>query len=196
MENATDGFCGTFYAAKLLGVSVGTVQGLVEKGQLQAWKTKGGHRRVSMQSIRDYQREKGIPESSEHTKELRVLVVDDDQPSLEAIKSHFEKWEFPLDLTVMTSAMEAMIDIGTLKPDLLLTDLKMPGVDGFELLRTLRKNPGFCSMILVAMTGLSAREIQEHGGLPASTIVMRKPLDMNWLNGFATGLIAGKQSSD
>lgn len=195
MENTPDGFCGTFYAAKLLGVSVGTVQGLVEKGQLQAWKTKGGHRRISMQSIRDYQQEKGIPEVTEHTAELRVLVVDDDLPTLEAIKSHFEKWEFPLDLTVMTSAMEAMIDIGSLKPDLLLTDLKMPGVDGFELLRTLRNNPGFSSMILAAMTGMSAREIQERGGLPRSTIVMKKPLDMNWLNGFATGLVAGKRTS-
>lgn len=195
MEKSPEDFCGTFYAAKLLGVSVGKVQGLVEKGQLQAWKTKGGHRRISMQSIRDYQRENGLPEISDHTTELRVLVVDDDQPTLETIKAYFEKWEFPLDLTVMTSAMEAMIDISSLKPDLLLTDLKMPGVDGFELLRTLRKNPGFSSTILVAMTGLSAHEIQARGGLPTSTIIMRKPLEMNWLNGFATGLIAGKRSS-
>ena len=49
-------YCGTTYAAKLLGLSVGTIQTLVEKTELQAWKTQGGHRRISMQSIRDYQR--------------------------------------------------------------------------------------------------------------------------------------------
>jgi len=45
-------YCGTTYAAKLLGLSVGTIQTLVEKAELQAWKTQGGHRRISMQSIR------------------------------------------------------------------------------------------------------------------------------------------------
>ena len=49
-------YCGTTYAAKLLGLSVGTIQTLVEKTELQAWKTQGGHRRIAMQSIRDYQR--------------------------------------------------------------------------------------------------------------------------------------------
>ena len=49
-------YCGTTYAAKLLGLSVGTIQTLVEKNELQAWKTQGGHRRISMPSIREYQR--------------------------------------------------------------------------------------------------------------------------------------------
>ena len=49
-------YCGTTYAAKLLGLSVGTIQTLVEKNELQAWKTQGGHRRISMPSIREYQK--------------------------------------------------------------------------------------------------------------------------------------------
>jgi len=48
-----DDYCGTTYAAKLLGLSVGTVQSLVERNELHAWKTQGGHRRISMPSIRD-----------------------------------------------------------------------------------------------------------------------------------------------
>jgi excisionase family DNA binding protein len=46
-------YCGTTYAAKLLGLSVGTIQTLVEKNELQAWKTQGGHRRISMPSMRN-----------------------------------------------------------------------------------------------------------------------------------------------
>ena len=49
-------FCGTSFAAKKLGLSVGTVQSLVEKNELKAWKTDGGHRRISMQSIAEYQK--------------------------------------------------------------------------------------------------------------------------------------------
>jgi excisionase family DNA binding protein len=51
-----DGYCGSSYAAKVLGVSVGTVHGLVKSNELKAWKTQGGHRRISLQSIQDYQR--------------------------------------------------------------------------------------------------------------------------------------------
>jgi excisionase family DNA binding protein len=55
IPDASDEYCGTSYAAKLLNLSVGTVQTLVEKNELTAWKTQGGHRRISIQSIRDYQ---------------------------------------------------------------------------------------------------------------------------------------------
>jgi excisionase family DNA binding protein len=70
--------CGTVYAAKLLGLSVGTVQSLVEKNELQAWRTRGGHRRISLQSIRDYQRVHGLPSDGDKDALMRVLVVDDD----------------------------------------------------------------------------------------------------------------------
>ena len=190
---STDDYCGTFFAARLLGLSVGTVQGLVEKGDLQAWKTKGGHRRISMQSIREYQRKNGLTEIPEKTQFLKVLVVEDDAIMLEVFKSTIDGWSLPVDCSLMSSAMEALIDINTIKPDLLITDLNMPGVDGFELLRTLRANTSFSSMVLVAMTGLSTAEIAERGGLPAQAVTIQKPVDMRWLQGFIAALVAIRQ---
>lgn len=46
-----ESFCGTSYASKVLGISIGTVQGLVERNELRAWRTNGGHRRISLKSI-------------------------------------------------------------------------------------------------------------------------------------------------
>jgi len=186
-------YCGTFFAAKLLGLSVGTIQALVEKNELHAWKTQGGHRRISMHSIRDYQRQHGMKEAPAKTQYLKVLVVEDDAAMLEVFKSTIDGWTLPLDCSLMSSAMEALIDINTIKPDLLITDLKMPGVDGFELLRTLRANPAFSSMVLVAMTGLSPEEIAERGGLPAQAVTIQKPVDMRWLQGFLAALVAIRQ---
>jgi excisionase family DNA binding protein len=186
-------YCGTFYAAKLLGLSVGTVQSLVEKNELQAWKTKGGHRRISMQSIRDYQRQHGQAETAARASFLKVLIVEDDVATLEMFKATVDGWALPIDVSLMSSAMEALIDINTIKPDVLITDLSMPGVDGFELLRTLRANPSFASMVLVAMTGLSAAEVAERGGLPAQTVSVQKPVDMRWLQGFVAAVVALRQ---
>lgn len=47
-------YCGTSQAAKILGVSVGTVQSMVEQEILIAWKTMGGHRRISLDSIKEF----------------------------------------------------------------------------------------------------------------------------------------------
>ena len=44
---SSEDYCGTSDAAKLLGLSVATVQSLVEKGEIEAWKTLGGHRRIA-----------------------------------------------------------------------------------------------------------------------------------------------------
>lgn len=186
-------YCGTFYAAKLLGLSVGTIQALVEKNELTAWKTKGGHRRISMESIREYQRQHGLAETAEKGKFLKILVVEDDPATLEVFKSTIDSWTLPIDVSLMTSAMEALIDINTLKPDVLITDLNMPGVDGFELLRTLRANASFSSMVLVAMTGLSTEEVLEHGGLPAQVVTVQKPVEMRWFQGFVAALVALRQ---
>jgi excisionase family DNA binding protein len=148
--------CGTVYAAKLLGLSVGTVQSLVEKNELQAWRTRGGHRRISLQSIRDYQRVHGLPSDGDKDALMRVLVVDDDAASLEVFRKTMAAWNLPLDCTTVSSALEAIIDIGSLKPDVLITDLRMPGVDGFELLRTLNGSPNYASLLVIGFSCLSS----------------------------------------
>jgi excisionase family DNA binding protein len=190
-----DDFCGTFYAAKMLGLSVGTVQALVEKNELTAWKTQGGHRRISMQSILEYQkRHLKMASSVDDTPwRLKMMVVDDDPALLSVVQACLDQWNLPIDCTVMTSAMEALIDISSLKPDLLFTDLVMPGVDGFELLRTLRSNALFGDMVFVAMTGLDDAAIEQRGGLPPRTVIVHKPLDRNWLHGFLSAQVSIRQ---
>ena len=130
-------YCGTTYAAKLLGLSVGTIQTLVEKNELQAWKTQGGHRRISMPSIREYQRKHNMLtiQTEPRDNRLRVLLVEDDAVTREMLRGYCNRSSMPVDCTAMSSGLEALIDISSIKPDVLITDLDMPGVDGFELLR-------------------------------------------------------------
>lgn len=193
LASISEDVCGTFFAAKVLGVSVSTVQGLVERGELQAWKTRGGHRRISVQSIREYQVRHGLSATPAPSSQFHILVVEDDPLTLELFRASIERWNLAVDCTTMASALEALMDISTLKPDLLLTDLMMPGVDGFELLRTLRGNPDFSSMVMVAMTGLSAEEVKEKGDLPSNTLTIQKPIHMQWLHGFVSAMLMVRQ---
>lgn len=187
-------YCGTTYAAKLLGLSVGTIQTLVEKNELQAWKTQGGHRRISMPSIREYQRKHNMLTVQTPTNEtrLRVLLVEDDAVTREMLRDYCNRSSMPVDCTAMSSGLEALIDIASIKPDVLITDLDMPGVDGFELLRTLQQNPNFSRMTRLVLSALTPEEIKARGGLPENVVFMSKPINMDWFNGFFTAFMAGR----
>ena len=190
-------YCGTTYAAKLLGLSVGTIQTLVEKNELQAWKTQGGHRRISMPSIREYQRKHSMLATAADARDnrLRVLLVEDDAVTREMLRDFCNRCAMPVDCTAMSSGLEALIDIASIQPDVLIADLNMPGVDGFELLRTLRNNPQFNKMTCLVVSALSPEEIESRGGLPEGTIFMAKPVNMHWFNGFFAAMMAGRQAA-
>src|SRR5512140_1912828 len=112
---AGEEYCGTTFAAKLLKLSVATVQGLVEAGQLEAWKTRGGHRRISMRSLAEYMKHHGLEQTvtAETHNRLRVLIVEDDKTMRNLYRARLQASELPIDFTVMGSALEALMDIGS-----------------------------------------------------------------------------------
>ena len=195
--DAPEDFCGTTYAAKLLGLSVGTVQSLVERNELHAWKTQGGHRRISMPSIREYQRKHNMPQTNDEADQpqLKVLAVDDDPVVLEMLRQFSLHCQFPVDLSTMSSGLEALIDIASIQPNVLIVDLNMPDVDGFEVLRKLRSNVQFDKMSCLAVSALTPEEIKARGGLPEGVVFMPKPLKTQWLNGFMVAILATQQAS-
>jgi excisionase family DNA binding protein len=192
IPDSTDEYCGTSYAAKLLNLSVGSVQSLVEKNELVAWKTQGGHRRISIQSIYQYQNRANLsPKAQSHNgKYLRVMVVEDDVNSRAMYQAHFDSWDLPIDAVMQVSAIEALLDIPVVKPQVLMADLRMPGIDGVEMLRQLSAHPQFTKMSVIVITGLSDDEIAAYGELPAGTHVLRKPVDMGWLKGYFQAMLS------
>ncbi len=181
--------CGTLHAAKLLGLSVGTIQALVERGYLRAWKTKGGHRRIYMKSIKDFQLANGLKVT--HTaspSSLRMLVVDDDPVFLTLVKRSSTNWNVSTDCITMSSAIEALMRISSLAPKLLLIDLDMPKVDGFEFTKQLRANTQFSHMHIIAVTAMKHAQVGQLGGLPHGVLLMEKPIDMRWLGGYLAAL--------
>ena len=189
---SSDDYCGTSYAAKLLGLSVATVQALVEKGEIDAWKTLGGHRRIAINSINAYLA-KNSPQLSrvsvDAKSRLRVLLVEDDEATRELYQLQIESWDLPVDCTWMPSALEALMDIASMRPDLLITDLSMPGVDGIEMLRALKRNVQLADMQVIVISGLAPEAIQARGGIPLRAHLMQKPVNFDWLQGYMTAMV-------
>ncbi|MCZ8254218.1 MAG: response regulator [Polaromonas sp.] len=193
---SSEDYCGTSYAAKLLGLSVATVQSLVEKGEIEAWKTLGGHRRIALKSINAYLA-KNSPQltrvDTDPKHRLRVLMVEDDEATRDLYRCQFEEWDLPVDCTWMPSALEAMMDIASMRPDLLITDLSMPGVDGIEMLKTLKRNQQLADMQIVVISGLAPEAVEARGGLPPHAHLLQKPVNFDWLHGYLTALLTANR---
>lgn len=196
ISNMSD-HCGTFEAARLLGLSVGTVQTLVEQGELSAWKTPGGHRRIYLESIERYQqshgKNKSLPPPASGVDDLTVMVVEDDETTLAVFRAAFENWQLPVDFVFMSSGVKALLEISHVRPQLLITDLMMPGVDGFDLVATLDRDATYAGLMIVAITSLSAEDIANRGGLPSRVQVLSKPVNLSWLHGFVAALVAHRR---
>ncbi|MBL4850091.1 MAG: response regulator [Planctomycetes bacterium] len=78
---------------------------------------------------------------------MRVLVVDDNDSNLEYARQVLvSRW----DVTVAAGGAEALEALAAGAPDLLLLDLSMPGVDGWEVLNSVRSNPATKALTVVA----------------------------------------------
>lgn len=175
-------YLSTRTAATLLGLSVGTVQKMVESGVLEAWKTGGGHRRILASSVRSYMGQREGAKSS--LMPLDILVAEDD-PILQALyRGAFEKWDLPLKLRIVDNGFDGLLQVGTRQPDVLITDLMMPGMDGFDMIRRLRANKDLASMEIVVVSSMEPAQILEKGALPHDVMVYQKPVPLLEIKGY------------
>jgi excisionase family DNA binding protein len=168
----------TRQAATRLGVALRTVQLWVEQGSLEAWKTVGGHRRVYVNSVeRMIAARASETEARSPAQPLKLLVVEDDPHLRRLFELEVPSWPFPIELTLANDGFEGLLRTGTHHPDVIITDLMMPGMDGFRMIDALRKDPTVSAHIVV-VTALDAGSISDRGGLPPGIRVLRKPARM------------------
>ncbi|QJE01916.1 response regulator [Massilia forsythiae] len=180
-------FYSTAEAAKILGVSHRTVQLWVEAGTLQAWKTAGGHRRIAAASLEHVlagRRQALAPAAAEPVREAprltKVLIVDDDATLLRLYELEIAGWGLPLQIIKAGDGFEALLKIGEQRPDILISDLSMPGMDGFRMVNSLRANPQQEGLHIIIVSGLDVSTIKSLG-LPADIPVFSKPVPFGQL---------------
>lgn len=185
----------TRQAAQRLGVSLGTVQHMVESGVLEAWKTVGGHRRIPLSALEAYleRRLAMTPSVTEAREGLDVLIAEDD-PNLQALyRATMQRWNLPLRLRIVNNGFDGLLQVGQSMPDILIADLMMPGMDGFEMIRRLRGNPDLARMDILVVSAIAEQEAEQRAQLPADVTVFAKPIPFHEIKGFLLGRLALRQ---
>lgn len=160
-------------AAQICGVNFRTVMRWIDRGLLPAYRLPGrGDRRVLREELQRFMLENGIPDQSTHVLPRRVLITDDEPGMARAIErvlrgAHFET-------AIAANGFEAGAMLQTFKPGIMTLDLRMPGMDGLDVLRYLQKADfpvQFKTLIVSADTETRLQEaltLGAHG-------VLRKP---------------------
>ncbi|WP_457418007.1 response regulator [Roseateles sp. P5_E7] len=171
----------TAHVAKRMGVSIPTVQRWVDAGQLPAWKTLGGHRRIdaaSADALFDTQQpaEPAPPDAAAATEALKVVIVDDNPDDRDLLAALAEE-AFPgAVIQAVENGFLGLLAIGQLRPQVVLTDIQMPKMDGIELLRQLSREEAGLPQVLVAVSSLDAQQLAQRGGVPEAVHHIQKPI--------------------
>jgi len=128
-----------------------------------------------------------VPEASnEQTRRLRLLIVDDNADSVDALGMWLRIEGHDTDLAY--SGEEALTLAVARRPDAVVLDLALPGIDGYEVARRLRAQAGFERVCFIAMTGFGAPADRERARLAGFDHHMVKPIDYGVFSKLLAGL--------
>jgi excisionase family DNA binding protein len=136
-------------AAKYLGIAQSTVRVWTDSGRLPVFYTPGGHRRFLRSDLDAFIQRNGA--GSRARGDAVVLVVDDDPRLREFIRVNLE---FDgMRVREASTAEEGLAALDNDPPDLVMLDVTLPGIDGWEMLRRVREKHGIETLPVVMFSG-------------------------------------------
>jgi excisionase family DNA binding protein len=196
---APDEVCTTQQAAEILGISVSSVQQLVEAGVIEAWKTKGGHRRIPRHAVLAY---KSAPSSAALRATaglaaapaadglVSIMVIEDNPMQRALYQRQIGSWGLPVRLAFCENGYQALLQIARGQPDVLLADIVMDGIDGYEVVKTILDDPKLASMQIAILSGLTEQQLAARGGVPPGVVFFAKPVNYDELRGYLRACVA------
>ncbi len=169
-----------FTASKYCKVSPKTIINWIEAGHIRAYKTVGGHRRINKADLEFFMQKQGIPIPEEGPSEgrKRILVVDDDPIIVETIVQALEEDEFDYEVISAADGFEAGIQVSHFKPHLILLDIMMPDIKGYEVCKKIKSNVETKDIKIIVLSAYldeeKFKQMKENG----ADICFSKPLPL------------------
>ncbi len=171
----------TRQVGKICHVTVSAVINWIDSGVLHAFKTIGGHRRVLRKDLIDFLTKHNfpIPVELEFSGEKKILIIDDDKRFLKSFIALLKKRIGKCEIHTASDGFEAGRAFTRIKPDLILLDLKLPGIDGFRVCKLIRKYDN--KSIIIAITGYNSDESRRKALSAGANYYFAKPANIDEL---------------
>ncbi len=136
--------------AQFCGVSRPAVVEWISRGLLPARLTEGGHRRVGRPALASFLKVQGYRMPLEVARERPlVFAIDDEAIWRQTIQSHLQP---DFEVETFAQGADVLLACGARRPDVVVLDMRMPGMDGEQLLDALSKSTALAETLLVSLT--------------------------------------------
>lgn len=167
-------------ASKYCNVSTKTIINWIEAGGLPALKTVGGHRRIRKDDLDKFLQKKSLPlpEEAKTEERKKILVVDDDRIIVETIVQALEEDEYGYEVISAADGFEAGLQVSHFKPDLIILDIMMPDINGYEVCRKIKSNPAERDIKIIALSAYLDAEAFDQMKSSGADACFSKPLPL------------------
>jgi excisionase family DNA binding protein len=203
-ERSPPKFLSSIEVASACGVSTRTVSNWIRDGAIPAHRTVGGHGRVAVEDLRRFLVERGMPvppglgggeparamrpaaAPEPEARRRRVLVIDDDETLLQVVREFLTSSGYEVE-TARHGFLAGYL-AGHHRPDVILLDIMMPGLDGYEVLSLMRRRPEARGIPVIACTSLKGPEVEARVRGAGFHAYVKKPIDFRALLQLLEGL--------
>jgi excisionase family DNA binding protein len=176
--------------AKRCNVSRTTVYRWIVNGHLKAYSLPSGHFRVTPEDLEGFRKSFGIPDvdlistkREAANDKVHVLIADDHPDMVLLLRKVVERYLPEAMVHEAMNGVDTCIVVGTVRPQLLLLDIMMPGMDGFAVLQELLRRPELAGSKVVVVSAYEPFDrVEEMGRLnPQVVSCVRKPVSVDTL---------------
>jgi len=162
-------------AAKICAVNRTTMLRWVTAGKIEAYSTVGGHKRILSKVLKKWLSDNQLPfDINDFQKEkTRILIIDDDQSILNYVAKILRG--ITIDIETASDGFKAGKKIAEFKPDLVILDLSMPNMDGFEVCKTIKNDPDTSAIKILVLTGHATDKNRNEALSCGADIFLKKP---------------------
>jgi len=177
--------------ARYCEVNVTTVKRWIREGHLKGFQTPMGHFKVVKTDFIQFLRENHMPidESILGSTELKVLVIDDDPGMIKTIVLTLESLNYNLRVDTATDGYDGLMKIGNAVPNLLILDLNMPKIDGYEVIKRVKNTEDYKSAEIMVVSSTLNEETEKKLIDIGVSKYLKKPFKLSELKEEVTHLL-------
>jgi DNA-binding response OmpR family regulator len=157
-----------------------TLWKFVKSGALKASRTPGGHYRILKEDLQTFMLEREMyPIANNQSFSRKILIVDDDIHTQKLLTEALSNHKYETE--VASDGFSAGIKIKEFKPSLIILDLIMPGMNGFEVCRQIKEKSSTSHIKILAITGYDTKENRDRIMEAGADDYLSKPLEISKL---------------